>query len=55
MHYQVGAIAVTEVTAEPVNFGITETRGVFPSCFLYSYIPHTLFLFPFTKELDAYF
>lgn len=53
MHYQGGAI--TEATAEPVNSGITETWGTFPSCFLCSYILHTSFLFPFTKGLDEYF
>lgn len=38
LHYQVRAIAVPEGTAEPVNFGITENIGIFPSYFLYSYI-----------------
>lgn len=38
LHYQVRAIAVPEGTAEPVNFGITENTGIFPSYFLHSYI-----------------
>lgn len=42
LHYQVCTIAVTEVTAEPVNFSITENRRIFPSCFScsYTFTPH---------------
>lgn len=38
LHYQVCTTAIPAVPAEPVNVGITENRGIFPSCFLCSYI-----------------